>query len=425
VAVHHQIDARPRPAILCLCLIAWVAAACGPAHRRPATGAAAGAPSAAANAVDRLTLEFLAEAILPSGQRHPELDESGPFGSVSGLVRDEATGEFLSVNDDREGTRVAWLDIRYAGGQLSVTPTRQIALREDSGVEHRLATASDLEAIVALPDGSFVASEEGHVERKPGRTFLAGTWQPALVQFRGDGVVTRVTEFPPMFRIGSDGDGVRDNQGFEALARAPSGHLVSGLEQPLYGDATAADRNGRPFSGGRGGPGRLVEWVLDRGAWVTARQWIYPIEPTPAVAGFDTICADGENGLTDLLALSTTTFLSLERSCQQNAQTGLVRNTARIFAVDISAADDVSGTMRMIDSPPAGTPAPRPARKRLLLDLDAVIPRLSPALERLENFEALAFGPPTPAGGRTLLVVSDDNFRPTQKGAFLLFAIKP
>ena len=34
-----------------------------------------------------------------------------------------------------------------------------------------------------------------------------------------------------------------------------------------------------------------------------------------------------------------------------------------------------------------------PARKTLLLDLDSIVDRLPPDLARLENFEALAFGP--------------------------------
>ena len=51
------------------------------------------------------------------------------------------------------------------------------------------------------------------------------------------------------------------------------------------------------------------------------------------------------------------------------------------------------------------------ARKTLLLNLSTLAPRLSPALARLENFEALAFGPTLPTARRTLLIVSDDNFR--------------
>ena len=63
------------------------------------------------------------------------------------------------------------------------------------------------------------------------------------------------------------------------------------------------------------------------------------------------------------------------------------------------------------------------ARKTLLLDLSTLAPKLSPALAHLENFEGLAFGPVV-GGMRTLLVMSDDNFRQTQKTSFLLFGMK-
>ena len=50
-------------------------------------------------------------------------------------------------------------------------------------------------------------------------------------------------------------------------------------------------------------------------------------------------------------------------------------------------------------------------------------PLSGPELDDLDNFEAMTFGPTLPDGGRTLLVVSDDNFRVTQKTVFLLFRL--
>ena len=63
------------------------------------------------------------------------------------------------------------------------------------------------------------------------------------------------------------------------------------------------------------------------------------------------------------------------------------------------------------------------ARKKLLLDFKDLEPRLRSVLPRLENFEALSFGPIV-NGMKTLLIASDDNFRKTQKTAFLLFGMK-
>jgi len=48
---------------------------------------------------------------------------------------------------------------------------------------------------------------------------------------------------------------------------------------------------------------------------------------------------------------------------------------------------------------------------------------MTSALSRLENFEGLTFGPIV-NGTPTLLIVSDDNFRKTQKTSFLLLGMK-
>ena len=54
-----------------------------------------------------------------------------------------------------------------------------------------------------------------------------------------DGVVTSVIDLPPPFQITGDGkSGLRDNQGIESLTRTPSGSLIAGLEQPLFGQPT-------------------------------------------------------------------------------------------------------------------------------------------------------------------------------------------
>ena len=77
-------------------------------------------------------------------------------------------------------------------------------------------------------------------------------------------------------------------------------------------------------------------------------------------------------------------------------------NTVQLFAVELVGGD---------------------ARKRLLLDFDSITFRLSSALSRLENFEAMTFGPIV-NGMATLLIGSDDNFRATQKTSFLLFGMR-
>jgi len=333
-------------------------------------------------------LSWIGEFTRPAGTVYPQLSGPARFGSLSGLVHDPASGQWVSVIDDREDSRLAWLTITAAAGRLEVAPVRLQFLRAGPGVEDRIATQADLEAIVVLPDGSILVSEEGHVTED-------GVWPPAILQVSRDGVVTGVVAYPREFQISADGtSGIRDNQGFESLTLTPRGRLIAGLEQPLSGQPITTST--------RGGEGRLVEFQPSGATWKPGRQWEYAISPAPTVKGFPTACDGGENGLVELLAITETMLLAMERACWLNAAGDEASNAIQLFAVTLSG---------------------NTARKTLLLDLSTLVPKLSPVLAHLENFEGLALGPNV-GGWRTLLVVSDDNFRATQKTAFLLFGMR-
>ena len=367
-------------AVFVTSVVTSLAGACAPARMAVTEGVAPppGLP----------VLTFLSEFTRPSGTVYPQLQDSTKFGSMSGLAREDASGEWLSVIDDRAGTRVAWLSIRMHEGHLEMAPSRLQSLRAGPGVAARTATAADLEAVVALPDGTFLMSEEGHLTKD-------GVWPPAILQVTRDGLVTGVTSFPPEFQISAGGkSGLRDNQGFESLTRTPGGRLIAGLEQPLLDQPITTTE--------RGGNGRLIEFEPHGKTWRPGRHWSYVISPTRTVPGFPVPCNGGENGLVELLALTETTLLAMERACWLDAAALEPANTIQIFAVTLE------GTT---------------ARKTLLLDLATLTPKLSPALAHLDNFEGLALGPPV-NGRPTLLVMSDDNFRPTQKTSLLLFEMR-
>ena len=383
-----QLAARTRRALAVVVMsvvMAVAAAACAPrsggADRR---GGSLDPPALSAPPA----LTFLSEFTRPFGTVYPQLSDSTKFGSMSGLVLDAVSGQWLAVIDDRANTRVAWLSITAADGRLAVTPNRMQLLTAGPGVDDRLVTQADLEAIVALPDGTFLMSEEGHIAKDV-------VWPPAMLHVTRDGVVTDVISYPPEFHVSTDGKtGIRDNQGFEGLTRTPGGRLIAGLEQPTVDQPVTSTT--------RGGDSRLIEFTSVAGVWTAGRQWRYTLAPTPTVTGYPQACSDGENGLVELLALSETTLLSMERACWLDPGGTEPANTILIFEVTLSGDT---------------------AQKRLVLDMWTLTPKLSPALARLDNFEGLAFGPPVNRR-RSLLVMSDDNFRPTQKNAFLLFAMR-
>jgi len=109
----------------------------------------------------------------------------------------------------------------------------------------------------------------------------------------------------------------------------------------------------------------------------------------------------------DAIALSGRALLVLERGFVAGQG-----NTVRLFTVSLKGAADVSGVASLAD------PGPRPVAKRLVVDLGSCPPlgatnSGTQANPLLDNFEAIALGPRL-RGKRTLLVLSDDNFNPTQ-----------
>ena len=124
-------------------------------------------------------------------------------------------------------------------------------------------------------------------------------------------------------------------------------------------------------------------------------------------------------GLVELIALTDTRLLALERDYireKEGDRRSVTR--ARILVVDLEDASDVAALSTLQDGDW------RPAQKELLLDLDDIVPELSPGFQSLDNFEAMGLGPALPDGGRSLLLVSDDNFQDSQRTAFLLFRLR-
>ncbi len=367
----------------------------------------AGRPVRPGREAAALALEFLGAVAYPVNALTP-LDGGPRLGSLSGLAFDPASRRWLAATDDIQQPRLAWLDIAVTTGQpaVSVRDFLMLSAAPDPAAAAALDRL-DMESLVVLPDGSFAVTNEGHTDRDGIER------QPALLSVSRAGVVTAVARPPASFAItrGDGTHGVRHNLGLESLARTPDGRLVSGLEQPLAQDGPVS-------TGERGGRVRLIEFVAAGGAWAPRRQWAYDLDPTPSQAGYGVACQDGDNGLSELYALDNTRFIALERACLVGAPGAPAFNPVRLYLVELAGADDVSAQASL-----AGVDV-RPARKRLLLDLTTLIPRLPPALATGSNFEGIAAGPPAPDGSPTLLLVSDDNFRPSQTLAFLWLKLR-
>jgi hypothetical protein len=354
-----------------------------------------------------VALEYLGAVAHPANALTPP-GAGLRLGSLSGLAFDRTTGRWLGATDDIAQPRLAWLDISMATGQPVVALREFLMLSAAPDPAARAALDRlDMESLAVLPDGSFAVTNEGHTDRDGVER------QPALLSISRAGTVTAVARPPSHFAIARSDPtrGVRHNLGLESLTLTPDGRLMSGLEQPLAQDGPVSSVE-------RGGRVRLIEFVRTGDQWAPGREWAYDLDPTPRQAGYGGPCLDGENGLSDLHALDDTRLIALERACLVGAPDAPAFNPVRLHLVDLTGADDVSSYPAL-----AGVDV-RPARKRLLLDLTTLTPRLPPALGTGSNFEGVSEGPPAPDGSPTLLLVSDDNFRATQTLAFLWLKLR-
>ena len=328
-------------------------------------------------------------------------------GSLSGLAYDASSRRWVGASDEIRVPRLLWFDVAL-GPALGIVPAgvTKIALAPDVAAD--TLTALDMEELTMFPDGSFAVSHEGHIDRE------GVARQPRVLIVTRDGVVTEVVRPRPRFAIdpADRTHGVRHNLGFESLTRTPDGRLLAANEQPLAQDGPLTDTRA-------GGVVRIAEFVRGAGGrWVPGREWPYRLEPTPVVAGYDRPCEDGQNGVSSFVALSDTTLIAVERACLLGAEGTAAFNPVRLFELTLTGADDVSG----IDALAGRSPVT--VRKRLVLDLASWRADLPASLGTGSNIEGVALGPPGPKGERTVMLVSDDNFRATQTTAFIWLALE-
>jgi Esterase-like activity of phytase len=137
---------------------------------------------------------------------------------------------------------------------------------------------------------------------------------------------TRVREYtlPAMFNRAATETGSRGNAVFEGLAFTPDkSKAVVIMEGPLFQDGTSPSLVSRSVA-------RIT--VFDRASGTASAQFAYPIDSVQATPSPST--AFTVNGPTEILALSNTKFLVLERSFS----VGVVGNQVRLYEIDIAAA---------------------------------------------------------------------------------------
>lgn len=364
-------------------------------------------------------LHYLGQQIVPTGASFRGL----PVGGLSSIDYVPATGHYIAISDDRSDRAPA----RFYELALDLSKFRRSADPGDAGVSWvNMTTILDLDGQPFARNKVDPESLRLDARRNliywanEGERTSALMQQPTLRRMHLDGTPAGEFAVPSYYNPSGSasglaaGDmGVYNNLAFESIALTPDGKtLWTMVENGLAQDSL-------PTAVGRGSRARMLSFDLDTGK--PGAEYVYDVAPLPfppAKAGdFAT------NGVPDMLALSATEFIVIERAFAVGAATpgraALTKeptsNTIKLFRIDTRGATDVSGWTSLKGRDVV------PVKRRLLLDLSTLTNDDGSVLA-LDNIEGITFGPMV-NGKRTLILVSDNNFNPAQFTQFIALKI--
>ncbi|OKH27038.1 esterase-like activity of phytase family protein [Chroogloeocystis siderophila] len=342
-------------------------------------------------AVPVTAVNFLGEATIPTGFSF----QGTELGGLSGITYDSTKDVYYAVSDDRSEKALArfytlQININQGLQQGNVTPLNVTTLlnTENQPFErYRI----DAEGIALTNRETVFISSEGDAQR---------LINPFIKEFSlTSGKELRSLPIPERFLPTASRDrGIRNNNAFESLTVTPNQqYLYTATENALLQDEPI----GQPDTSS---PCRILQYDLRSGK--RSHEYLYITEAVPTQINLPRFM---RVGLVDLFAVDDNgNFISLER-----AFTGL-GYSIRLYEVSLTDADDISDieSLRQVE-----ISSIKPVKKRLLLDLKTL------KNVTLDNIEGVTLGPAL-TDGRSLLLVSDNNFQPAQRTQFLAIEIR-
>jgi len=342
-------------------------------------------------------LKFLSSQQFPTGFRFKDSE----VGGLSSLYFRESDQSYFAISDDRGQNglpRVYQLKIAVQNSQLKVDFIDVIHLKNLSSQAFE-TDHIDPEGIVLLKDNMWISSE-GDTRKK---SDIKG---PELLQFNLGGQLLRSINLPEHYQFNIlQKMGPRNNMSIESLSLTPDlSQLVIGFENALFQDG---DLNNALKSS-------LVRFLkvsmsseLNQITQNQITEYFYRLPPIPA-PNFDPKKYH-DYAISDMLMIDSNSAYMIER--------GFIGSEMRykIKIVTASGFDQIK---------------PKSNENNLLsreeiLNLEDIISTLPAELNRLENYEGIAFGPKLENGHQTLILCSDNNFHPLQRTSFLFFEIIP
>lgn len=342
-----------------------------------------------------ISLRVIGATSLPTGT----LFQGVEFGGISGIDL-AADGSYWAISDDRGGERGTPrfynLSLDYDATAFNgVTINSQTYMQRPDGTTFPSnARTVDPEGLRVAPNGNLYWSSEGNWNANP-----ASRYQPFVREMTTSGVFVREFATPAMYNyVDNATTGGRNNKLFEALTVAPDGTIWTANEDALIQD-------GPLTSIGNGSVVRVT--ALDPVSGAAGAQYAYELPPIPvdAVPGAP---FGPDNGLPELLAISDTQFIAVERAFAFG-----VGNTIRLTLAEITAdTTDVSGIASLTGADYT------PMRRTLLLEMPITFEGIT-----LDNIEGVSWGKTLANGNRTLVLVADNNFSATQSTQFIALEV--
>ncbi len=339
------------------------------------------------------------------------------LGSFGSAIDYSGSGDLYIAADDRgpaDGQaaffpRLQTLRITIRPGDAKPVAAELVAttlLTDESGTRFSGASAAFNAADQAR--GSRLDPEGLRVSPAATR-FICDEYGPWIDEFDASGKRLHHWAPPPRFMIEkpdvdahaelAQAKGRQANRGFEGLALKPDGvTLLAILQSPLIQDG-GLEHDAAGNTRRTGVNNRILELNTATGK---TREFVYVMD-------------NPRNGVNEILTVDDYTVIVLER----DGNKGKDAASKALYLVDLANASDVSA----IDAlPSAGLPAGvAPVRKQRLLDLlDARFGIAGPDVP--EKVEGLCFGPRLPDGRRTLIVTSDNDFKPDAPSWIWVFA---
>jgi hypothetical protein len=325
--------------------------------------------------------------------------QGGGYGGISGIDHDPRSGRWAFISDDKSEhgpshVFLGRLDVR-PGKPCGPTLEVMVPLRREDG-----ATFPDRKAGTEAADGESIRFDPR------GRDLFWATegdfdhgYPPSVRRMKADGTPVQRLVVPGALTFHDGGlTGARKNATIEGMTWSVDGRsLWISMEWPLAQDGPIP-------SVGEGGLTRLTR--LDRAGKVLA-QHAYAVDPVQVPSPVGT----NDNGISEILTLDDHRLLVLERSAEKGRE-GRYSYHIRLYVADVAKAQDVSKVESL------SATQIRRAEKRLLLNFDSLG-------VRIDNLEAMAWGPRLKDGARTLVLASDDNYDANQINQILVLRFEP